>query len=306
MSDSLLIIAALGLDFLFGEPVWLWSRLPHPVRVMGYMISLLERRLNAGVGRRLKGVLALTALLLLFTGLGWLLARLPCGAVVQGAGAAILLGQRALVQHVARVAGGLRKGVPAGRQAVAMIVGRDVAALDESGVARAAIESAAENFSDGVVAPVFWFCVAGLPGIMAYKLVNTADSMIGHKTERYLAYGWAAARLDDVMNYLPARLSAGLIGLAGGAKRAFRVVQADARQHRSPNAGWPEAAMAGGLGVALSGPRIYGGVQTKDAFVNADGRRGLSAADIDAAIRVLWRAWGLMVGGLVIWYYVFG
>jgi adenosylcobinamide-phosphate synthase len=176
-----------------------------------------------------------------------------------------------------------------------MIVGRDVAALDESAVARAAIESAAENFSDGVVAPVFWFVLAGLPGIVAYKLVNTADSMIGHRNERYAQFGWAAARLDDVMNYIPARLAAGLIALAMAAPEALDVMRADAGHHRSPNAGWPEAAMAGALGVALSGPRVYGGQRTNDRFVNPAGRRDLGSAEIAAAVRVLWRAWALML-----------
>jgi adenosylcobinamide-phosphate synthase len=181
-----------------------------------------------------------------------------------------------------------------------MIVGRDVAALDESAVSRAAIESAAENFSDGVVAPVFWFLLAGLPGIVAYKLVNTADSMIGYRNEKYLEFGWAAARLDDVMNYFPARISAGLIAFATGSAEAIKVVRADARQHRSPNAGWPEAAMAGALGVALSGPRVYAGQLTDDSFVNKAGRTDLGAADIARAVRVLWQAWALMLAGLAL------
>lgn len=296
MPDFLIISAILLLDSLMGEPRWLWSRAPHPVRIMGNMIAFVEKRENFGRVRRLKGALALAVLLLLFVSIGYLLEALPDGGVIEVLGAAVLVGHRSLVQHVAAVSQGLRMGLPEGRHAVSMIVGRDVAALDESGVARAAIESGAENFSDGVVAPVFWFMVAGLPGIVAYKLVNTADSMIGHKNERYLEFGWAAARLDDVLNYIPARLSAAIIAAAAGSRRAVAVVRADARQHRSPNAGWPEAAMAGALGVALSGPRIYGGVRTDDTFVNAAGRRALGPDDVDAAVRVLWRAWGLMLG----------
>ncbi len=295
MPDFLIISAILLLDSLVGEPRWLWSRAPHPVCIMGNMIAFVEKRENFGRTRRLKGALALAVLLLLFVSIGYLLEALPDGGVIEILGAAILVGHRSLVQHVAAVSQGLRRGLPEGRHAVSMIVGRDVAALDESGVARAAIESGAENFSDGVVAPVFWFMVAGLPGIVAYKLVNTADSMIGHKNERYLEFGWAAARLDDVLNYIPARLSAALIAAAAGSRRAVAVVRDDARQHRSPNAGWPEAAMAGALGVALSGPRIYDGVRTEDTFVNAAGRRALGPDDVDAAVQVLWRAWGLML-----------
>ncbi len=300
----MLIIAAILIDALMGEPKWLWSRVPHPVRIMGRMIEFSEKRENFGAARRLKGIATLIVLLLLFTGVGYLLAAVPDGGLIEVIVAAILIGHRSLVQHVLAVAEGLQRGLGEGRQAVSMIVGRDVAALDQSAVSRAAIESAAENFADGVVAPVFWFLVAGLPGIVAYKLVNTADSMIGHRTQRYLEFGWAAARLDDVMNYIPARLAAGLIALATGSKAAIDVMRADARHHRSPNAGWPEAAMAGALGVSLSGPRVYGGQLTEDPFVNATGKKDLGPDDIERAVKVLWRAWALMlvliaVGGLL-------
>ena len=300
MLNLVLISVALLLDSLMGEPRWLWSRLPHPVRIMGVCISKIDGALNSGSFKRAKGVAALLALLALFTGVGWGLALLPDRGVVEIVGAAILIGHRSLVQHVAEVGAALRRGLDEGRQAVSMIVGRDVAALDESAVSRAAIESAAENFSDGVVAPVFWFLLGGLPGIVAYKLVNTADSMIGHRSEKYLEFGWAAARLDDVMNYIPARISAGLIALATGSTKALRVVWADAGQHRSPNAGWPEGAMAGALGVALSGPRVYDGKLTDDLFVNAAGRKDLGPADIARAVKVLWRAWALMLAGIVL------
>ncbi len=294
--DFILISVALVLDSLFGEPAWLWSRIPHPVRIFGFCIEKCDHILNVGRFRRAKGAVALAGLLLGFVALGWAVAWPKDGGVLEILGAAILIGHRSLVQHVSAVADGLRQGLAAGRQAVAMIVGRDVAALDETAVSRAAIESAAENFSDGVVAPVFWFLVAGLPGIVAYKLVNTADSMIGHRSEKYLEFGWAAARLDDVMNYIPARLSAALIAFSTGSTAAIEVVRADARQHRSPNAGWPEAAMAGALGVALSGPRVYNGQRTDDSFVNGGGRKDLGPTDIAASVTVLWRAWALMLG----------
>ena len=300
MLSFILISVALLLDSLTGEPRWLWSRVRHPVQIMGICIAKLDGLLNIAPHRRAKGVVAVAGLLLVFVALGLGLAWLPDGGVVEILGAAILIGHRSLVQHVAAVGVALGQGLPEGRQAVSMIVGRDVAALDESAVSRAAIESAAENFSDGVVAPVFWFLLAGLPGIIAYKLVNTADSMIGYRNEKYHKFGWAAARLDDVMNYIPARLSAGLIALATGSMDAVNVVRADASHHRSPNAGWPEAAMAGAMGVALSGPRVYDGQLTDDSFVNAAGRKDLGPADIARAVNVLWRAWALMFVGVAL------
>jgi adenosylcobinamide-phosphate synthase len=218
--------------------------------------------------------------------------------VIESVFFAVLIAQRSLHDHVARVAEGLkREGLAGGRRAVSMIVGRDPESLDTAGVSRAAIESTAENFSDGVVAPALWFALLGLPGLAAYKAVNTADSMIGHMSERHRAYGWAAARLDDVMN-LPASRLAGLLlalaaPLAGGSIiRSLAVMRRDAGRHRSPNAGWPEAAMAGALGVALAGPRRYGERVVEDPFLNAGGRRDADAADVRRALRV-------MIGGCV-------
>lgn len=309
MSFFILIIVALLVDALFGEPNWLWSKLPHPVRLMGAAIGFADRRLNKGRGKKLKGLVAVSALVLGFGVVGWALARIPDFAILEILGAAILIGHRSLVQHVAAVGTALGQGVPAGQLAVSMIVGRDVKDLDKSGVARAAIESAAENFSDGVVAPVFWFLLFGLPGIVVYKLVNTADSMIGHRNEKYEDFGWAAARLDDVLNYPPARITAGLIALSAGSKKALTTIRRDAGQHRSPNAGWPEAAMAGALDVALSGPRSYGGKLTTDAFVNESGRKTLTIADIEAAVRLLWQSWAVMLGLLAMGgfgFWVFG
>ena len=224
----------------------------------------------------------------------WLFERLMGPVVALAAGgvlASSLLAQRSLDSHVLDVARGLETGgVAGGRAAVAHIVGREVGALDEAGVCRAAIESLAENFSDGVVAPLFWMVVAGLPGALAYKAVNTADSMIGHRTPRHEAFGWAAARCDDLVNLPASRLSvvwlvaaAALLGQSPAA--ALATVRRDARHHRSPNAGWPEAAMAGALGIRLSGPRVYDGVPVEERWVG-EGRAALSARDIRAALRL--------------------
>lgn len=240
----------------------------------------------------------MTILITLTGSLAWLVQRyllmLPFGIAAVALLASTLLAQRSLYDHVARVAAALeREGLAAGRAAVADIVGRDTAALDEAGVVCAAIESLAENFSDGVVAPAFWMAVAGLPGAATYKAINTADSMIGHRTPRHKSFGWAAARLDDLVNLPASRLAALLIiagaALDGRAAAAWRAVARDAHRHRSPNAGFPEAAMAGALGLALAGPRVYGGVTVDDAFMG-DGRRQASAADIRAALALYRRA----------------
>ena len=214
----------------------------------------------------------------------------PVGSGVLILAASSLLAQRSLHEHVRAVAEALEtNGLEAGRAAVAMIVGRNPDRLDEAGVARAAIESLAENFSDGVVAPAFWLIVGGLPSAMCYKATNTADSMIGHRTPRYHAFGWAAARLDDVINLPASRLSALFLVLAAAAigaspRGALQAVWRDARRHRSPNAGWPEAAMAGALGLRLAGPRVYGETLIDDAFMG-NGRREATAADIIRALR---------------------
>ncbi|MEE8455555.1 MAG: adenosylcobinamide-phosphate synthase CbiB [Limibaculum sp.] len=286
-----MLALALILDAIFGEPDWLWRQVPHPAVLFGRLVDWLERLLNEGANRRAKGALAVLALVVA--------AGLPARVlsldiflgVFEVLGAAVLLAQRSLVDHVGAVADALRVSLADGRGAVARIVGRDPETLDQAGVARAAIESAAENFSDGVVAPVFWFLVGGLPGIAVYKAVNTADSMIGHRSERYREFGWAAARLDDLMNWIPARLAGGLICLIGGGRAAMEVMLRDAPLHKSPSAGWPEAATAASLEVALAGPRVYGGVLTDDPYMNGSGRKEAGPADIEAAVRLIWRAW---------------
>ncbi|OAN79092.1 cobalamin biosynthesis protein CobD [Jannaschia sp. EhC01] len=285
------------LDALLGEPRWLWSRAPHPIVVMGRLIGWCDRAFNRGA-RRVNGVLIMAALGLGALGLGWIIAALPLGWLWQILIAAILLAQKSLVQHVAAVADGLRRSLDDGKREVAMIVGRDTGPLDEAAVARAAIESAAENMSDGVVAPAFWFLVAGLPGLLLYKITNTADSMIGHRTPRHEAFGWAAARFDDVLNYIPARLTALLIALTRG-PAVLRCAYRDGPKHRSVNAGWPEAAMASALGLSLSGPRAYDGEMTTDAALNPEGTRAATPGDITAAVAVLWRVWGAMLAALV-------
>ncbi|MBY8977834.1 cobalamin biosynthesis protein [Rhodobacteraceae bacterium NNCM2] len=283
------------LDALIGEPRWLWQRVPHPVVVMGKAIGWLEARMNRAPGARLKGAAMLAGLVAVTGVIGAVLSSGALGGVIEVLLAAILLAHRSLLDHVRAVSRGLGRSVDEGRAAVSMIVGRDTAGLDDSSVSRAAIESAAENFSDGVVAPAFWFLIGGLPGIMIYKLVNTADSMVGYRNDRYLEFGWASARLDDVMNWIPARLSGAMICLVGGGRAAMEVTRRDAGLHRSPNAGWPEAALAASLGIALSGPRTYEGQRTEDPYVNPDGRIALNAADIDAACAMLWRAWGVLL-----------
>jgi adenosylcobinamide-phosphate synthase len=280
------------LDAALGEPRALWDRWPHPAVLMGRAVAWADRRFNDR--SRIMGVLALAVLLGGAIALGLALQALP-GGLAEVIVGAILLAQRSLADHVTAVARGLRLSLGEGRRAVAMIVGRDTAALDEPAVARAAIESAAENFSDGVVAPAFWFAVAGLPGLIAYKVVNTADSMIGHRTPRHEAFGWASARFDDLLNLVPARLSALLLWPCNP-RGTWRDIVADARLHRSPNAGWPEAAMARVLDVALSGPRSYHGEMRDYPWVHPQGRRSVGAPEVEASVRVLWRAWAILLG----------
>ncbi len=287
---------AMLLDAVLGEPRWLWDRWPHPAVLMGRVIGACDRQLNSGSARRLKGALVVAGLVAVAGTLGLVVAALPgVGPVAEVLIAAILLAQRSLVDHVRAVADGLRYGAGEGRRAVARIVGRDTAEMQEPDVARAAIESAAENLSDGVVAPAFWFLLLGLPGLLVYKLVNTADSMIGHRTPRHESFGWAAARLDDVLNWVPARLTAALIALTYLAPEAWRAALRDGPKHRSPNAGWPEAAMAVVLDVALSGPRSYHGERRDFPFVHPEGHRDPGPAEIEAACGALWRVWGALL-----------
>jgi adenosylcobinamide-phosphate synthase len=298
MSHAVALAIALVLDAAIGEPDAIWKRVPHPAVVMGRMVGWADRQLNHGEGRVVTGALALTGLVVLAWVAGRLLASL--GWPVEALAAAILLAQRSLVEHVKDVANALSLSVEDGRAAVARIVGRDTAAMDEPAVARAAIESAAENLSDGVIAPAFWFLILGLPGMLAYKMVNTADSMIGYRTPEHEQFGKAAAKLDDVLNWVPARLTTLIIHLLHPRPGGWGAIGRDARRHRSPNAGWPEAAMAVNLGVALAGPRSYHGEITDDAFVNPDGAQEIGADEIDGAVSVLWRSWGAALGLVIL------
>jgi len=298
MSTAFVLSCAMVLDALLGEPRWMWNRLPHPAVMMGQAVGWLDERLNNGTARRTKGAAAVALLVLGAALLGMALDLF--GWPVEIIVVAVLLAQRSLVDHVRAVADALRLSVAEARRAVGMIVGRDTAKMDQPDIARAAIESAAENLSDGVIAPAFWFLVAGLPGLLIYKIVNTADSMIGYRTPRYEAFGWAAARLDDVLNVIPARLTALLIAASHWVLRDWRAVMAEARLHRSPNAGWPEAAMARALNVALSGPRSYDGTVQYFPWVHGFGRKDIGAQQIDAACAALWRAWGAGLAFVVV------
>lgn len=293
MTTALMLLVALGLDTLLSWPDALFRKIGHPVTWMGALIRWLDQTMNLDGTepnrRRLAGLLAALIVVAASAEIAWLVsAVLPGGwrgALIAGLIAWPFLATRSLHDHVAAVATPLAVGdLPAARQAVAMIVGRDPERLDEAGVARASLESLAENASDGVIAPLFWGLLLGLPGLVAYKAVNTLDSMIGHKNDRYGAFGWAAARIDDAANFIPARLT-GLLFIAFSATRkaSLSLMRADAPKHRSPNAGWPEAAMASALGVRLSGPRHYGDRISNEPWINAeapdpgaeDVRRGL-------------------------------
>lgn len=292
--SAALLLPALLLDAALGEPKWLWDRFPHPAVLMGRAVSTADRLLNRGTARREKGTLAMVLLGIGAWILGWLIAAIPDFGLLEIIAAAILLAQKSLVQHVRAVADALRISIPAGRRSVAMIVGRDTANLDAPAISRAAIESAAENLSDGVIAPAFWFLLLGLPGLLLYKITNTADSMIGHRTPQYEQFGWAAARFDDLLNLAPARLTAALIAISH-LQFDPKPILRDAPLHRSPNAGWPEAAMAIALNTALSGPRSYDGKMQDFPWVWPAGTRTPGPTQIDAACNALWRAWALML-----------
>jgi adenosylcobinamide-phosphate synthase len=315
VADRLLSLAlGLALDAWLGDMPQLFRQMPHPVELVGRAVDFFDRKLNREIrsesSRRIRGVVTVGLLVGAAIVVGLAIERLCSGSMIGTAVEilliAILLAQRSLFDHVARVARALVEGgTAAGREAVRHIVGRDPMSLDAYGVARAAIESLAENFSDGVVAPAFWYLVLGLPGLFAYKVVNTLDSMIGHATPRYRAFGWAAARFDDIVNLVPARISGMLIAAAalfsrdGRPARALAIMLRDGGRHRSLNAGWPEGAMAGALGLKLAGPRSYAGSVVADPWVG-EGTVHAAPADIVRALALYRQAclieWGLIAG----------
>ncbi|HTN98854.1 MAG TPA: adenosylcobinamide-phosphate synthase CbiB [Nordella sp.] len=301
------IVTALALliERLAGYPDVLHRAIGHPVEWIGRFIGWLDRRFNPPErpASRLTGVLALLALLLVTGGLAvaiaMLLRQLPYGWLAEAVIATAFLAQKSLGDHVRAVADGLQTSLDQGRKAVSRIVGRDPQALDRSGVSRAALESLAENASDGIVAPAFWLAIGGLPGIVLYKAINTADSMIGHKSPRHLSFGWASARLDDLVNIPCARLTGLLFALAAGfigranMKASFAAMYRDADHHVSPNAGWPEAALAGALAIRLGGSRSYGG-RLVDLASMGDGKDDLDQMDIERGLSLYGRALTLL------------
>ena len=309
----LILLGALLLDAAIGDMPMLFRWVPHPVALAGRVIAWFEQRLNrdnrSEAARRARGIVTVMVLVVAAALIGILLDRL-CRAIASGwlvelVVVAVLVAQRSLFDHVQAIAAALaKKGLAAGRDAVRHIVGRDPMSLDEHGVARAAIESLAENFSDGVVAPVLWTILFGLPGLFVYKTANTLDSMIGHLSPRYRSFGWAAARLDDVLNLVPARLAGLLIAAAAlvtpqaHAGAALRTMLRDAGKHRSPNAGWPEAAMAGALGLALAGPRRYAERVVADPWIG-DGRARAVPTDMFRALLIYVVACALQGGAVV-------
>jgi adenosylcobinamide-phosphate synthase len=307
-----LALAALSVEALVGYPAPLYRAVGHPVTWMGRWLAGLEQIMNRPAlgfaARRAAGVVALLLYLASVGLVAWLAASAllplgPAGFAGLAVVAASLPAQRSLSGHVSAVADGLDASLDEGRRAVAKIVGRNPDVLDESGVARAAIESLAENFSDGVVAPILWTALGGLIGGALYKAINTADSMIGHKDDRHAAFGWAAARLDDLVNLPASRLAALWLILAAAltpgasARDAVRAMWRDASRHRSPNAGWPEAAMAGALGLKLAGPRVYGDTLIADAFMG-EGRREATVANIRRALKLYRLACGIQAAAL--------
>lgn len=301
----LILVLAIVLDMFVGDPDWIWRKLPHPVVFFGKVISTLDRYLNRiRDNRRMRkkfGMLALCIMMALALIIGVLLTSLlrqigVFGFVIEIIIVAVLIAQKSMSDHIEDIIAPLSSGdIGRARHAVSMIVGRHTADMDASDVTRSSIESLAENFSDGVVAPVFWYALLGLPGILMYKMLNTADSMIGHKSVEYEDFGWASARLDDLANWLPARISASLIAFSAwvlmgskSIKNAVWSIMHNASLHRSPNAGWPETAMAGALDIVLSGPRIYGDKTSNELYLNATGQLELSHLDLEKACKIFW------------------
>ena len=299
-----IVLIALSIDAIIGDPNWLYRKIPHPIATIGGMIHQLDLFLNRphfkNLTKKILGVLFIIIALSVTGMIGWAmqtgLKLMEFGQLLEAILVSIFLAQNSLYRHVRDVTQAfVSDGLDAARLSVSHIVGRDPAALDESGVCRASIESLSENFSDGVIAPIFWYLIAGIPGILIYKTLNTADSMVGHLNDKYTYFGWASARLDDVANFIPARLTALLIFLTAmiiPSAQGFKALGSclrDANQHRSVNAGWPEAAMAGALNIRIAGPRVYNGIVVNGPWMG-DGNPDLRSNDINQALQLYFAA----------------
>ncbi len=305
MSIFFILLIAIILDAVAGEPKLIWDRVSHPVVLMGNMIDWFEKRYNEGPQKTRNGVFTIIALVTVSISAGLVINILPLHSVFEVVLVAILLAYKSLVDHITSVSEASKISLEESRYMVSKIVGRDVNILDESGVARSTLESAAENLSDGFIAPIFWYVLLGLPGILAYKMINTADSMIAHKNDKFKEFGWATAKLDDMVNFVPARVTAILILIAGLQIKKINIVYRDSKLHRSPNAGWPETAMAVVLGIALAGPRSYNGQKGNDPYINVDGEHKLSSYHIDNGIKLLQKVWLVTLTSIILGVVVF-
>jgi len=308
MSGAAFILLAWGVELIFGWPDWLYKRCRHPVVWFGAAISRCEQAFNKDSKshklRYVLGAISSLVLIVVTTGIAMIITTLlpnnVWGLAAEAIIASSLIASKSLYIHVQAVARPLSAGdLDSARRAVSMIVGRDPTQLDEADIASAALESLAENASDGVIAPLFWGAIGGLPALTAYKAINTLDSMVGHKTKRYHAYGGFAARLDDLANIIPARLTGILLAFTSLKTSSFKTMFQDAHKHRSPNAGWPEAAMAGALNLRLSGPRIYDNHVNNEPWLN-EGGRPAQAQDIARGLALFVRAMGIMTCLLIL------
>ena len=300
MGSIVVLLVALVLDAIIGDPNTLWKKIPHPVVMMGEVIKYFDKNYNLKSSENLKQVgligLGLASIAMLILGL--ILEMLPY-KIIDIIIVAIFLAHKSLIQHAEAVEEALGMSLMEGRLAVAKIVGRDTSHLEESDVVRATVESTAEGFLDGVFAPIFWYLVAGLPGLLLYKFVNTADSMIGYKNEQYSEFGWATAKFDDLLNFIPARIVPFAVGLSQLSLTPIKKAFEEGSNHRSINAGWPEAAFSSVLGIALSGPRSYEGETQHYPYINPQGRKDLDKVDIKDCIKLTWKSWAAAITVLV-------
>ena len=302
MINAILLLIGWLLDLLLGDP----ARLPHPVVGFGKMIAYGEKRLNKGVNRKLKGGLLAVCLILLVFGMVWVIRyiigifalfifdgthqqvyQLPVFLWIFDVIAIFYcLAGTTLIREVRAVFMALDRSLEEGRKQVARIVGRDTLGLSAQEIRTATLETLAENLSDGLIAPLFWLAIGGVPAMVAYKMVNTLDSMIGYRTERYKDFGCVAAHIDDVANYIPARITALLMVIAGGGRwRLLSFVRRYGRMHASPNSGYPEAALAGILDCRFGGPHYYFGELFDKPYIGENARE-LTTADMQKSVRI--------------------